>query len=313
MTGDPIGGSTEDSTGDSTLDSSADIFAEHRSLLFTVAYEITGSVADAEDVVQDSYLRWAGVDPSQVLLPRAYLAKIATRLAINKLRSAARRREDYIGPWLPEPLLTSPDIADDVVLADSVSMAMLVVLETLTPHQRAVFVLHEVFGFSHQEIAEAVSKTEPAVRQILHRARQQVLERRPARAGSVTEPGQDAVLQRFLTAASTGDLQGLMDVLAPDVVLISDGGGIKAAALRPILGADKTARFLVGVGANKIQGDLRVEPAWYNSSPASVVYIGGQADSVGTIEVVDDRIVAIYLVRNPEKFTGLDTPRVLSR
>lgn len=291
----------------------AEIFAEYRALLFTVAYEITGSVADAEDVVQDSYLRWAGVDSSQVLLPRAYLAKIAARLAINKLRSAARRREDYIGPWLPEPVLTSPDIADDVVLADSVSMAMLVVLETLTPHQRAVFVLHEVFGFSHQEIAEAVSKTEPAVRQILHRARQQVLERRPARAGSATGPGKDAVLQRFLTAASTGDLQGLMDVLAPDVVLISDGGGIKSAALRPILGADKTARFLVGVGANKIDGELRVEPAWYNSSPASVVYIGGEADSVGTIEVVDDRIVAIYLVRNPEKFTGLDTPRVLSR
>jgi RNA polymerase sigma-70 factor (TIGR02957 family) len=300
--------------GDPTEDSAAaHIFAEHRSLLFTVAYEITGSVADAEDVVQDSYLRWAGVDPSQVLLPRAYLAKIAARLAINKLRSAARRREDYIGPWLPEPVLTSPDIADDVVLADSVSMAMLVVLETLTPHQRAVFVLHEVFGFSHQEIAEAVSKTEPAVRQILHRARQQVLERRPARAGSATGPEKDAVLQRFLTAASTGDLQGLMDVLAPDVVLISDGGGIKSAALRPILGADKTARFLVGVGANKIDGELRVEPAWYNSSPASVVYIGGEADSVGTIEVVDDRIVAIYLVRNPEKFTGLDTPRVLSR
>lgn len=301
-------------SGEPTIEPTpAEIFAEYRPLLFTVAYEITGSVADAEDVVQDSYLRWAGVDPSQVLLPRAYLAKIAARLAINKLRSAARRREDYIGPWLPEPVLTSPDIADDVVLADSVSMAMLVVLETLTPHQRAVFVLHEVFGFSHQEIAEAVSKTEPAVRQILHRARQQVLERRPARAGSATGPGKDAVLQRFLTAASTGDLQGLMDVLAPDVVLISDGGGIKSAALRPILGADKTARFLVGVGANKIQGELRVEPAWYNSSPASVVYIGGEADSVGTIEVVDDRIVAIYLVRNPEKFTGLDTPRVLSR
>ncbi len=301
-------------SGEPTIEPTpAEIFAEYRPLLFTVAYEITGSVADAEDVVQDSYLRWAGVDPSQVLLPRAYLTKIATRLAINKLRSAARRREDYIGPWLPEPLLTSPDIADDVVLADSVSMAMLVVLQTLTPHQRAVFVLHEVFGFSHQEIAEAVSKTEPAVRQILHRARQQVLERRPARAGSVTGPGQDAVLQRFLTAASTGDLQGLMDVLAPDVVLISDGGGIRAAALRPILGADKTARFLVGIGANKIQGDLRVEPAWYNSSPASVVYIGGHADTVGTIEVVDDRIVAIYLVRNPEKFTGLETPRVLSR
>lgn len=301
-------------SGEPTIEPTpAEIFAEYRPLLFTVAYEITGSVADAEDVVQDSYLRWAGVDPSQVLLPRAYLTKIATRLAINKLRSAARRREDYIGPWLPEPLLTSPDIADDVVLADSVSMAMLVVLQTLTPHQRAVFVLHEVFGFSHQEIAEAVSKTEPAVRQILHRARQQVLERRPARAGSATGPGKDAVLQRFLTAASTGDLQGLMDVLAPDVVLISDGGGIKSAALRPILGADKTARFLVGVGANKIDGELRVETAWYNSSPASVVYIGGEADSVGTIEVVDDRIVAIYLVRNPEKFAGLDTPRVLSR
>ncbi len=291
----------------------AEIFAEYRPLLFTVAYEITGSVADAEDVVQDSWLRWAAVDPSDVLTPRAYLAKIATRLAINKLRSAARRREDYVGPWLPEPVLTSPDVADDVVLADSVSMAMLVVLETLTPDQRAVFVLHEVFGFSHPEIAAAVGKTGPAVRQILRRARQQVLERRPARAASAAGPATDAVLQQFLVAASTGDLQGLMDLLAPDVVLITDGGGIKAAALRPILGADKAARFLVGVGANKINGELRVEPALFNSSAGSVVYIGGEADAVGTIEVVDDRIVAIYLVRNPEKFAGLDAPRILSR
>jgi RNA polymerase sigma-70 factor (ECF subfamily) len=291
----------------------AEIFAEYRPLLFTVAYEITGSVADAEDVVQDSWLRWAAVDPSDVLTPRAYLAKIATRLAINKLRSAARRREEYVGPWLPEPVLTSPDVADDVVLADSVSMAMLVVLETLTPDQRAVFVLHEVFGFSHPEIAAAVGKTGPAVRQILRRARQQVLERRPARAASAAGPATDAVLQQFLVAASTGDLQGLMDLLAPDVVLITDGGGIKAAALRPILGADKAARFLVGVGANKINGELRVEPALFNSSAGSVVYIGGEADAVGTIEVVDDRIVAIYLVRNPEKFAGLDAPRILSR
>jgi len=290
----------------------AAVFAEHRALLFTVAYEITGSAADAEDVVQDSYLRWAAVDIADVQAPRAYLVKIATRLALNKLRSAARRREDYVGPWLPEPLLTSQDIADDVVLADSVSMAMLVVLDTLTPDQRAVFVLHEVFGFSFPEIAGAIGKNEAAVRQIAHRARTHVHERRPPTARSSAELT-NRVLQRFLTAASTGDVQGLMDVLAPDVVLITDGGGIKSAALRPILGADKAARFLAAVSTTGSGGELRIEPALFNSSPGSVVYLDDEADTVGTVDVVDGKIVAIYLVRNPDKLAGLHTLRSLSR
>lgn len=309
-----------DGTGESGFDPAA-LFAEHRALLFTVAYEIIGSAVDAEDVVQDSYLRWAGVDSTQVRSPRAYLVQIVTRQALNKLRSAARRREDYVGPWLPEPVLTTPDVCDDVLLAESVSMAMMVVLETLTPDERAVFVLHEVFGFSHPEIADAIGKTAAAVRQIAHRARSHVQARRPRSAMSTAAVGAadetpihtDDVLQRFLRATTTGDLQALMDVLAPNVVLLSDGGGQKAAALRPINGAAKAARFLIGTIANKVSGVVRIEPVLVNTTPGSVVYIDDAADTIGTVDVVDGKITAIYLVRNPDKLGGLNAQRTLSR
>lgn len=289
----------------------AALFAEHRPLLFTVAYEITGSAADAEDVVQDSYLRWAEVDLNQVRAPRAYLVQIVTRQALNKLRTTARRREDYVGTWLPEPVLTTPDIADDVVLADSVSMAMMVVLQTLTPQERAAFVLHEVFGFTHPEIAEAIGKSAPAARQIAHRARSHVQARRP-RLDPPTAADR-AVLERFLVATTTGDLQTLMDLLAPDVVLLTDGGGQKPAALRPIHGADKAARFLIGVVTTKINGRLRLEPALVNSTPGSIIFIDDEADGIGTFDLVDGRITAIYLVRNPDKLAGHDVRRRLSR
>src|SRR5688572_4390451 len=220
-----------------------DPFVTHRSLLFTVAYEMLGSAADAEDVVQETWLRWAGVDHATVREPRAYLVRIATRQALNRLRSQARRREDYVGEWLPEPLLTSPDVAADVELAENLSIAMLTVLETLSPAERAVFVLREVFDTSYEEIAEAVGKSPAAVRQIAHRAREHVAARRPRMSVSTTEQ-QDAV-ERFLVAVRDGDLQGLLDVLAPDVVVVADGGGLVAAARRPIEGAERVAAFLI--------------------------------------------------------------------
>src|SRR5439155_9749390 len=201
-----------------------------------------GSAADAEDVLQESWLRWAGVDQSQVRDPRAYLIRTVTRQALNRLRTLSRRREEYVGEWLPEPLLTGPDVAADIELAESVSIAMLTVLETLGPTERAVFVLREVFDTPYEEIAEAVGKSPAAVRQIAHRARDHVAARRPRMPVSTTQQ-QDAV-DRFLAAIREGDLQGLLDVLAPDVVAVADGGGLVAAARRPIEGAEQVAGLL---------------------------------------------------------------------
>ena len=230
------------SSRDDRPDPATEAFLAHRNLLFTVAYEMLGSAADAEDVLQETWLRWAGVDLGTVRDQRAYLVQITTRQALTRLRVLGRRKESYIGPWLPEPLLTTPDVAEDVELADSVSMAMLLVLETLTPPERAVFVLHEVFDVGYDEIAEAVDKTPAAVRQIAHRARAHVAARLPRGVTSAAET-RDA-LEAFRRAAETGDLQRLLDILAPDVVFLGDGGGIKQSVPRPIVGADKVARLL---------------------------------------------------------------------
>ena len=287
--------------------STTDSFVEHRNLLFTVAYEMLGSAADAEDVLQETWLRWAEVDRADVRDDRAYLVRIVTRLALNRMRTNTRRREQYVGPWLPEPLLTTPDVAEDVELADSVSMAMLLVLETLAPTERAVFVLREVFGFGYDEIAAAVDKSEAAVRQVLSRARKHVDERRPR--AEVSPPQRDKVLAAFLDAAATGDIQSLMDVLSPDVVLLTDGGGFKQAALRPILGRDKVLRFLAGVAA----GGWPAEVIEVNGAPALRVVVDGEVDTVGTMLVEDGLVTGIYLVRNPEKLRRLDAVTRLTR
>src|SRR3984957_1644491 len=212
-----------------------DPFVTHRGLLFTVAYEMLGSAADAEDVVQETWLRWANVDQLEVRDPRAYLVRIVTRQALNRLRTVSRRREEYVGEWLPEPLLTSPDVAEDAEFAESVSIAMLTGLETLGPAERAVFVLHEVFETPYDEIAEILGKTPVAIRQIAHRAREHVAARRPRM--QVDQAEQEAVLERFVAAATGGDIKGLLELLAPDVVLIADGGGLVAAARKPLRGA----------------------------------------------------------------------------
>ncbi|MGH8877860.1 MAG: RNA polymerase sigma factor SigJ, partial [Stackebrandtia sp.] len=238
-----------------------ELFEQHRRLLFSVAYRMLGSTADAEDVVQDSWLRWSGVDAGTVAEPKAYLVRIATNTALNRLKSARVRRESYVGPWLPEPILTTPDIAEDVEMADSVSMAMLVVLESLSPEERAVFVLREVFGFPHAEIATFLDRPEPTVRQLAHRARSHVQARRP-RYDADREKQKQAT-EEFLTAAAGGDINRLMEILAPDAALWTDGGGKVKAALRDITGAGKIARFLVAIIGERWQGYEPEEMSFY--------------------------------------------------
>ncbi|MGW4502561.1 RNA polymerase sigma-70 factor [Micromonospora sp. NPDC004336] len=269
-----------------------------------------GSAADAEDVLQETWLRWAGVDLATVREQRAYLVRITTRQALGRLRTLGRRKESYVGPWLPEPLLTAPDVAEDVALADSVSMAMLMVLETLAPTERAVFVLREVFDVGYDEIAEAVDKTPAAVRQIAHRARAHVAARRPRRAVSAAETR--GALDAFQRAVETGDLQGLLDILAPDVVLLGDGGGVKQAVPRPILGAGKVARLL-SAGSGRVAAVSSWRPTQVNGHPALVLRLDGELDTVVALRIEDGLISGIYAVRNPEKLRRMERETALSR
>ncbi|WP_369258170.1 RNA polymerase sigma-70 factor [Geodermatophilus amargosae] len=286
-----------------------DPFVAHRGLLFTVAYEMLGSAADADDVVQEAWLRWADADRAAVRDPRAYLVRIVTRQALNRLRTVARRREDYVGEWLPEPLLTSPDVADDVELAESVSIAMLTVLETLGPTERAVLVLHEVFAVPYDEIAEAVGKSGAAVRQIAHRAREHVAARRPRMEVSRAE--QQRVVDRFLAAVTAGDVQGLMDVLAPDVVVVADSGGLAPAALRPVTGQLRVARALARFA--DLAPGVRITTPLVNGTVAAHVDAGGEFDTVITFVVEDGRITRMYAMRNPHKLRRLDEVADLRR
>jgi RNA polymerase sigma-70 factor (TIGR02957 family) len=290
---------------------SGDPFVTHRRLLFTVAYEMLGSAADAEDVVQDAWLKWTGVDQAEVRDPRAYLVRIVTRKALDQLRAVARRREEYVGPWLPEPLLTSPDVAEDVELADSLSMAMLLVLETLTPTERAVFVLREVFDLGYDELAEAVGKSPAAVRQVAHRARAHVAARRPR--GVVSAADTRGALEAFQRALETGDLQDLVDILAPDVVVLGDGGGIKQALPRPVVGADKVARLLAAGLASPWGAEMTAEPTQVNGWPALIVRLDGEIDSVVSMRVEDGLVSGIYTVRNPEKLSRIMREEAVSR
>jgi RNA polymerase sigma-70 factor (TIGR02957 family) len=286
-----------------------DPFLAHRGLLFTVAYEMLGSAADADDVVQETWLRWADADRAAVRDPRAYLVRIVTRQALNRLRTVARRREDYVGEWLPEPLLTSPDVADDVELAESVSIAMLTVLETLGPTERAVLVLHEVFDVPFDEIAEAVGKSSAAVRQIAHRAREHVAARRPRMEVSRAE--QQRVVDRFLAAVTAGDVQGLMDVLAPDVVVVADSGGLAPAALRPVTGQLRVARALARFA--DLAPGVAITTPLVNGTVAAHVDAGGPFDTAITFVVEDGRITRMYAMRNPHKLRRLSDVADLQR
>ncbi|MBF8191789.1 RNA polymerase sigma-70 factor [Nonomuraea sp. K274] len=295
---------------DHATNAATETFVAYRNLLFTVAYEMLGSAADAEDVLQETWLRWVKVDLGQVRDQRAYLIRITTRQSLNRLRTMRRRKEAYVGPWLPEPLLTAPDVAENVELAESVSMALMLVLETLSPTERAVFVLREAFAVGYDEIAAAVGKSPAAVRQIAHRARRRVEARRPREAISPDEAR--AALESVRRALETRDLQGLLDVLAPEVVLLSDGGGVKRASTRPINGAGKVARFIVG-GLGRAQVALTGDPTVVNGNPALVLRVDGEIDGVIAIRVEDARVTGLYYVRNPEKLTRIasETPLTL--
>ncbi|WP_093893353.1 RNA polymerase sigma-70 factor [Streptomyces sp. Ncost-T10-10d] len=288
-------------------DTATDVFEDHRPVLTGVAYRMLGRIADAEDVVQEAWLRWSSASREEVREPRAFLVRITTRLAIDRLRQVQSRREAYVGPWLPEPLVTDfgpavPDTAEQAVLADSVSVAVLVVLESLSPLERAVFVLREAFGFPYAEIAATLDRTEAAVRQLAGRARHHVEERKPRYD---VDPAQRRDLtERFLAAAAGGDIEELLALLAPDVRLVGDSGGKSKAPLRVIESADKVGRFLFAVTHEQTQ-DLDIRFLELNGAPGLLVLSGGRPDSVFQVDVKDGLIQCVYIVRNPDKLSGL--------
>ena len=275
-------------------------FNEHRSLIFSIAYRMLGSVMDAEDAVQETYLRWQQSGEDAVRSPKSYLSTVVTRLCIDQLRSAKRQREEYIGPWLPEPLVMeeTADMDENLALADSLSMAFLVMLEALNPTERAAFLLREVFEYPYAEIAAIVDKSESNCRQMVRRARQRVAERRHRYEPSKAQLQQ--MVSRFLIAAQQGDMDGLLEMLEEDVTLWSDGGGKTAAAINPIYGADKVARFFIGI-ISKMPPDTVSKAARVNGQPGLIVYIDGKPYSVMVAEMQDEKVAAIRIVVNPEK------------
>lgn len=279
-----------------------DTFAEHRGLLVGVAYRVLGEFSEAEDIVQEAWLRWASADRGDVRDPKAYLVRVTTRLAIDRLRSAQVRRESYVGPWLPEPILTTPDVAERAELADSVSLAMLVVLETLSPLERVVFVLREVFGFSYGEIAEATDRSAAAVRQLAHRAHEHVQARRP-RFDTDQSTRREAT-ERFLAVCATGDVEQLMQMLAPDVTLVGDSGGKARGPRRPIHGAAKVARFMIGIQDTPIP-DMAIEIASINGGPAVLVTSGGTPVAVFQLDLADGVVQTVRVLGNPDKIGRL--------
>lgn len=282
--------------------------AERRGLL-GLAYRMLGTVTDAEDAVQETYLRWYRLSDDEraaVRNPAAWLTRVASRVCLDMLGSARARRERYVGEWLPEPVPGESAIAasvpvdplDRVTLDDSVSTALLVLLESLTPAERVAFVLHDVFGMPFAEIAEAVGRTPDAARQLASQARRRVRERR---AGAASREQHDAVARAFAAATATGDLAGLVALLDPDVVLRADGGGLVSAARRPVHGPDRVARFLLGLP--HLQPAATVEPTITADGLAFLVRIDGRADAVISLEVSGERITDVYIVRNPDKLT----------
>ncbi|SOD62946.1 RNA polymerase sigma-70 factor, ECF subfamily [Streptomyces zhaozhouensis] len=290
-------------------DTLLETYQAHRTLLFGVAYRMLGRVTDAEDVLQEAWPRWSARDRGEVRDPRAYLVRIVTRLALDRMREQAARRETYVGPWLPEPLPTdslaptpAPEGADRAVLADTVSFAVLVMMESLSPLERAVFVLREAFGVGYPEIAEALGRDQPAVRQLAARARRHMAERRPRY--TVDPRDQRELAERFLAAALDGDVGALLESLAADVTLVGDSGGQAKAPRRVIVGADKVSRFLAGVGVKESEG-LVARFAVFNGCPA--VYAHTPRGPLGAflLDVVDGRVQRVYVVTNPDKLAHL--------
>lgn len=290
-----------------TTDTATDVFEEHRPVLMGVAYRMLGRVADAEDVVQDAWLRWSGADHGQVREPRGYLVRVTTRLAIDRLRQIRTRGEAYVGPWLPEPYVTDfgdtvPDAAERAVLADSVSLAVLVVMESLSPLERAVFVLREAFGYPYADIAAVLDRGEAAVRQLAGRARRHVEERRPRYEVDPAE--RRDLTERFLAAAAEGDLDGLMSLLAPDVRLVGDSGGKAKAPVRILETADKVGRFVIGAARKDAPG-LSFRFVEVNGGFAVLALAADKPDSVLQLDVADGVVRAVYIMRNPDRLGSL--------
>ena len=287
------------------MESRAAVFASARPFLFSIAYRMLGSVMDAEDLVQDAYLRWQETPDADVRSPRAYLATIVTRLAINQLQSAWSKRETYVGTWLPEPLVTE-DTPDAVELAESLSMAFLVLLERLSPIERAVFLLHEVFDFEYAEIARIVDKTEANCRQLLARARKRI---GSSRARFEADPEQARRLtQRFTEASVAGDMDGLLATLAEDITLWADGGGkVPGAALKPVRGATPVARFVLGIMRRFVPAETTVRPAVINGQPGFIAYVSGRPLSALIFDIREGRVHTIYAIGNPDKLQTLPT------
>lgn len=283
--------------GDMT-DSATQGFVEHRELMFAIVYNMLGSVADTEDVLQETWLSWAAAHREQVENPRAYLVRIAVNQALARRATLVRRRETYVGQWLPEPVVTDP-----VERAESSSMALLVVLETLSPAERAVFVLHEAFGYPHTEIAELLDRTPEAVRQLAHRAREHVRARRPRYR--VDAHVQQQATERFIAATLGGDLSSLLAALAPDVTLWTDGGGKgPATSLQPVHGASAVASLLVAVGTN-VPANSEVRYRHVNGDPSALLFSGDSPFAVLVLDLTPDgsQVRGIYSVTNPDKLT----------
>ena len=281
------------------------MFDQHRSLLFSIAYRMLGSVTDAEDMLQETFIRWQEASDSEadeeIRSPRAFLVTIISRLCINHLQSARVQREEYVGQWLPEPIVTDPgsDPLEMVRVDDALSMAFLVVMERLTPEERAVFLLREVFEYQYAEIADFLGLSEANCRQILGRAKGHVSEVRPR--FETSERKRDDLLERFLTATSSGDMEGLLALLATDVVLHTDGGGKGVAAPNLIHGARNVARGSVGTLNKLLPKNLEYRVTDINGEAGVVSYLNGKPYSVLTLEVREGRIQAIYIVSNPDK------------
>jgi RNA polymerase sigma-70 factor, ECF subfamily len=289
----------------SVSEAAAETFERHRSLLFSIAYRMLGSLMEAEDVVQEAFLRWQGASGGEIHAPKSYLSAVVTRLSIDRLRSAKARREEYVGPWLPEPIATGEgsDVAGTVILDETLSMAFLVLLESLTPVERAVFLLREVFDYDYAEIASLVGKSEDNCRQISRRARQSVAARRPRFESSPEQ--EERLMDSFLEACMSGDMESLLALLSEDSTLWSDGGGKTRAALRPIYGADRVARFFSGI-LRKAPSGLVVRRASINGRPGFVGYFeDGSPQSVTTFDVAEGTIRAIRIVVNPEKLRNV--------
>ncbi len=286
------------------------VFGMHRRRLLGVSYRVLGSVVDAEDVLQEAWFRWAGTDPAVIENPEAFLTTVVTRLSLDRLRRVKARREVYAGPWLPEPVTADLDPRNGdpeaaVELADSLSLALLVVLETLSPLERAAFVLREVFGESYPAVAAMLDREEPTVRQLVHRARQRVEAGRTRyRADRATHA---AVVRRFMAACQSADLDGLLAVLAPDVVIISDGGGMARAPKRPVHGRDKVARLMLGILPRALPGTT-MSFEIFNGQLGIVARLDGRATGALAVSVSDGTVQSLYLIANPTKLTALDQP-----